>query len=93
MDRSYIVDTVNKVLSEEFEKDSSLFTPDAHIRNDLHLDSLDIVDMVITLEEAFHFKLKDRSKILTIATLNDVYTFIENTHQAESSAQSTDASL
>ncbi|MDR1243124.1 MAG: phosphopantetheine-binding protein [Deltaproteobacteria bacterium] len=87
MDRNYIVETVNKVLSEEFEKDIALFTPDAHIRDDLNLDSLDIVDMIIALEAAFKFKLKDRSKILEIATMSDVYDFIEKTYQAEISAR------
>jgi acyl carrier protein len=87
MDRNYIVETVNKVLSEEFEKDITLFTPEAHIRKDLNLDSLDIVDMIIALETAFKFKIKDRSKILEIATMGDVYAFIENTCQAEISAR------
>jgi acyl carrier protein len=87
MDRAYIIDTVNKALSEEFEKDIALFTPEAHIRDDLKLDSLDIVDMILALEQAFKFKLKDKTKILTIATMNDVYNYVEDLYTAEKPSQ------
>ena len=81
MERDYIVKTVNEALGEEFELEPEELTPEAHIRNDLHLDSLDIVDMIMALEQAFDFKLEDRSKILEIATMQDVYDFIEGIHK------------
>ena len=81
MDRDYIIQTVNEAMSEEFELDIEILTPEAHIRDDLNLDSLDIVDMTLALEQAFNFKLEDRSSILDIATLNDVYNFIEKIYQ------------
>lgn len=77
MDREYIVKTVNKALSDEFELEPSQLEPESHIRDDLHLDSLDMVDMILVLEQAFHFKLADRTQIQGITTLKDVYDFIE----------------
>jgi acyl carrier protein len=82
VERDYIVKTVNEALSEEFELDPADLTPEAHIRDDLNLDSLDIVDMIMALEQAFNFKLEDRSKILEIVTLGDVYAFIEKIYQS-----------
>lgn len=81
MDRDYIIRTVNEALSEEFELDLEALTSEAHIRDNLNLDSLDIVDMIMALEQAFNFKLDDRSKILEIVTLGDVYNFIEDIYR------------
>lgn len=43
---------------------------------DLELDSLDAVDMVIVLENAFGCKLRDEEAIRSIRTLDDLYKFI-----------------
>jgi acyl carrier protein len=72
-----IIDTVNTALAEEFELDMDAMRPDAHLFNDLGLDSLDAVDMVIVLEKAFGCKLRDEQAIREIRTLADLYAFIE----------------
>ena len=78
MNKDYIISTVNKALSEEFELEIEKMLPEAHLRDDLHLDSLDVVDMILALEQAFKFKLEDRSQIQNITTLQDIYDFIES---------------
>lgn len=77
MNKKYIIDTVNSALGEEFELDPEQLKPSADIREDLRMDSLDMVDMILALEKAFSFKLGDRSKVQHIKTLGDVYNFIE----------------
>ena len=72
-----IIDTVNTALAEEFELDAEAMQPEAHLFNDLGLDSLDAVDMVIVLEKAFGCKLRDEQAIREIRTLGDLYAFIE----------------
>lgn len=67
-------------LSEEFELDQDKLVPDAHIRDDLGLDSLDIVDMVIVLEKAFDFKLENKEALTRIKTLGDLCAFIAALH-------------
>lgn len=76
MNDDAIIDTINTALAEEFELDPAMLTPSAHIRDDLGLDSLDIVDMVIVLEKAFRFKLPNREALAEIHTLGDIYAFI-----------------
>ncbi len=76
MDNSTIVQTINSALAEEFELDEERLVPEAHIRDDLGLDSLDIVDMVIVLEKAFKFKLNDKEPLTHIQTLGDIHGFI-----------------
>jgi len=76
MNNDAIRETVNTALIEEFELEAERLTPDAHIRDDLGLDSLDIVDMVIVLEQAFRFKLQNKEPLTKIRTLGDLYAFI-----------------
>ncbi len=76
MENSEIIKAVNAALAEEFELDEEQLVPEAHIRDDLGLDSLDIVDMVIVLEKAFQFKLADKEPLTHIQTLGDIHGFI-----------------
>lgn len=72
-----IVRIVNESFATEFEIEEDKLVPEASIKDDLGLDSLDIVDMIIVLEQAFAFKLPDRSAVATITTLGDLYAFIQ----------------
>lgn len=87
MNRSEIIKTVNHALAEEFELEENTMRPEARIREDLALDSLDIVDMVIVIEQAFQFKLTEREKLSTIKTLEDIYNFIEYLQEKELAKQ------
>ncbi|EFI33477.1 phosphopantetheine-binding protein [Desulfonatronospira thiodismutans ASO3-1] len=77
MTQQQIIETVNRALSEEFELEPADMSPEAHLYNDLGLDSLDAVDMVIVLENAFGCKLRDEKAIQNIRTMGDLYAFIE----------------
>lgn len=77
-----VVDIVNKALAEEFELDEEDMKPEAHLYQDLELDSLDAVDMVIVLENAFGCKLRDEEAIRSIRTLQDLYSFIMKKKEA-----------
>lgn len=77
MTREEIISRVNAALSDEFEIPPEQLVPEADIKNDLGLDSLDIIDMVIVIEQAFGFKLPDRNAITQIRSLGDIYDFIE----------------
>ena len=77
MTREDIIRIVNTAFASEFEIEEEKLVPEARIRDDLGLDSLDIVDMIIVLEQAFSFRLPDRSAVASITTLADLYAFIE----------------
>ena len=82
MTRADIDKIINKAMVEEFELEPESLSPEAHIKNDLGLDSLDIVDMVIVLEAAFGFSIRDKAPLLKIQTLGDIASFIEETAAA-----------
>ncbi len=78
MTEQEIIDLINTSLAEEFELDLEDLNPEAHLFDDLELDSLDIVDMVVVLESAFQFKIREEESIREIRTLGDVHRFVIN---------------
>jgi acyl carrier protein len=78
-----IWNTVTQAMMEEFELEASQMVPSARIKEDLGLDSLDVVDMVVVLETAFDFKIEDKAPLKDIVTLSDVMDFIAVTIEAE----------
>jgi acyl carrier protein len=77
MTRQEIIKTVNDALIKEFELKPEQMKPEANFFSDLGLDSLDAVDMVIVLEQAFKAKLRANYEVGKILTLNDLYDYIE----------------
>jgi acyl carrier protein len=71
-----IVEKVNAFLTDEFEIEASALTPDAHLINDLGIESLDFVDIVVIIEKDFGFKVK-REDMAQVRTLSDLYAYIE----------------
>jgi len=73
-----IIELINNSLAKEFELDPNNMQPETHIYQDLGLDSLDMVDMVIVLEEAFNFKIREEEEMRQIRTLGDIHNFVIN---------------
>lgn len=73
-----IIELIDKSIAEEFELDEAQMKPEALLFNDLELDSLDIVDLVVVLENAFQFKIREEDSIQEIRTLGDIHRFVIN---------------
>ena len=71
-----VLTRVNKVFEESFEIESDKLLPDANIFENLGLDSLDIVDLVVALQQEFGVKIRDDKRVMDIRTLEDIYKFI-----------------
>lgn len=76
MKREEIIEKVNDFLIDEFEIEESALHLDAHLINDLGIESLDFVDIVVIIEKEFGFKVK-REEITKVRTLSDLYSYIE----------------
>ena len=77
MSKEEIIDIVNGFLVEEFEVDGDTITPEANLKDTLGLDSLDYVDLVVTIESNFGVKLGE-ADFVGIETFNNFYDLIEN---------------
>jgi acyl carrier protein len=71
-----VIELINTSLAEEFELNREVLKPEALIFDDLELDSLDIVDMVVVLENAFKFKIREEDALREIRTLGDIHNFV-----------------
>lgn len=76
MTEQEVIELIDSSLAEEFELERSDMTPEANIYEDLGLDSLDTVDMVIVLEGAFNFKIREEESVRAIRTLGDIHRFV-----------------
>lgn len=64
-------------LTEELEIDEEKIFPESRLREDMGIDSLEIVDIVVLVEENFGFKL-DAADFKTIKTLDEFCTAISD---------------
>ncbi len=76
MTEQEIKEKVFEVLEESFELEKEDIRLEAEIFDDLGLDSLDIVDLVVALQQKFGVRIRDSKEIRTIRTVGDVCTFI-----------------
>ncbi len=77
MDRTEIEKKVRNFLIEDLEIDEEKITPDAHLKNDMGIDSLDFVDIVVIVEKTFGFKIKPE-EMQGIQTLRQFCDYIES---------------
>lgn len=76
MTKEEVIELIDSSLAEEFELERTDMVPAANLYEDLGLDSLDTVDMVIVLEGAFDFKIREEEAIRAIRTLDDIHRFV-----------------
>jgi acyl carrier protein len=73
MTREQLAIDINTVLAEQFElKPESLRDPETKLGEDLGLDSLDAVDLVVTMEKKFGCRIQE-AQAREVRTLNQLY--------------------
>jgi acyl carrier protein len=77
MNKEVIIEKINGFLIEEFEVDGDDIQPDANLKDTLGLDSLDYVDLVVSIESNFGVKLVEVD-FVGIDTFQTFYDLIEN---------------
>jgi acyl carrier protein len=75
MSKEEIVKIVNDFLIDEFELSEDKLTPNANLREDLEIESLDFVDIVVVIEKEFGFKVKGE-EMVNVRVLGDLYDYI-----------------
>lgn len=76
MTEQEIITKTNEVFTESFEIAQDKLKPEAHIFNDLGLDSLDIVDLVVALQQKFKINIRNDERVRDIRTLGDIHKFV-----------------
>ncbi len=75
-----ILEQLKQVLEELFEVDPAKVKPEAHLYEDLDLDSIDAVDLVIKLKEITG-KMANPEEFKSVRTVSDVVNVVHNLMQ------------
>ena len=71
-----VLEKVKMILSNQFDVEEDSITPETNNADDLGADSLDVVDMLMSLEDEFDVEIPD-DEIEKIRTVGDLVTYIE----------------
>jgi len=74
---SSVEEKVKQLIVEQLQVDEAEVTPTAHFVDDLGADSLDIVELVMTFEEAFEIEIPDE-EAEKITTVKDAIDYIQS---------------
>ena len=68
---------VKKILSEQFSVEEDSITANTNIAEDLGADSLDVVDILMSIEDEFEIEVPDE-EIENIRTVGELVNYIKN---------------
>lgn len=77
-----IFDKIKEIIIEQLDADEDAVTMTANIQEDLGADSLDIVDLITTIEDEFDLSIPDEA-VDDIKTIGDIVNYIEKNTDAE----------
>ena len=77
MTRTEIEEKVKAFLIDDLEIEEENIFPDAKLKEDIGIDSLDYVDIVVIVEKNFGFKIKPQ-EMAGVKTLAQFYDYIES---------------
>ena len=75
-----VLEKVKAILSEQFDVEEDTITADSTLSDDLGADSLDVVDLLMTIEDEFEVEIPD-TEVENIKTVGNLVSYIEN-HQS-----------
>lgn len=70
------IDKVKKLIAEQLNVDENKIQEDSKLIEDLGADSLDVVEMLMTLEDEFGLSISDEEAV-TLKTIKDIVDYIE----------------
>ena len=72
-----VLEKVKAILSEQFDVEEDTITPDTSITEDLGADSLDVVDLLMSIEDEFEIEIPD-GEVENIKTVGELVSYIVN---------------
>jgi acyl carrier protein len=77
MTRTEIEEKVQAFLIDDLEIEEENIFPEARLKEDMGIDSLDYVDIVVIVEKNFGFKIKPE-EMANVKVLSQFYDYIES---------------
>lgn len=77
-----IFDKIKEIIVDQLGVEEETVNPDANIQDDLGADSLDIVDLIQTIEDEYDLSIPDEA-VENIKTVGDIVSYVEKNVEAE----------
>ncbi len=74
-----VLEKVKAILSEQFDVEEDTITSETNIADDLGADSLDVVDLLMSIEDEFEIEIPDED-VEALKTVGELVKYIED-HQ------------
>lgn len=71
-----MLDKIREIICEFVDIDPASITPETNIRNDLGLNSLELINLAVEIEESFDVEIPDR-EAMNLQTVADAMRIIE----------------
>lgn len=71
-----ILEKVKNILAEQFDVEEDSITAETTLQDDLGADSLDVVDLLMSIEDEFETEIPDE-EVENIHTVGDLVSYIE----------------
>ncbi len=72
-----VFEKIKAILAEQLDIDEDIITTESLIVEDLGADSLDAIDIVMSVEDEFSIEVPDEI-VEKMESVNDIVTFVEN---------------
>lgn len=71
-----VLEKVKAILAEQFDVEENKITADTDLQEDLGADSLDVIDLLMSIEDEFEVEVPDE-EIENIKTVGSLVSYIE----------------
>ncbi|MBQ1473693.1 acyl carrier protein [Ruminococcus sp.] len=72
-----VLEKIKVILAEQFDVEEDSLKNDTDLQDDLGADSLDVVDLLMSIEDEFEIEIPDE-EIENIRTVGDLVNYIES---------------
>lgn len=72
-----VLEKIKAILAEQLDIDEDIITPESLLVEDLGADSLDAIDIVMSVEDEFSIEVPDEI-VEKMESVGDIITFVEN---------------
>jgi len=81
-DQIMIFEKLKDIIAEQLSVEADEVKMDSNIQDDLGADSLDVVDLITTIEDEFDISIPDEA-VEEIKTVGDIVNYVEKNTDAE----------
>ncbi len=72
-----VLEKLKSILAEQFDAEEDSITTETNLQEDLEADSLDVVDLLMSIEDEFEVEIPDE-EVESIKTVGDIVEYIES---------------